>query len=482
MAIDKTKRPLRVPPQFQLYAEEHGLFDLYHRMLQRLVIVKPEDPLQYMIDWLQRESDAVPKIAVIGAPASGKASIARKLAENSGAVLVDANKIATSDEEIVSELKDRLTNPGSEPLRRGFVLNNMPSSRKQALLLQQVGIHPTHIISLDAPESVLLGRRMGKYVDPATGLAYHNVFDWPQQNDHLKKADNASKEDFCSDMEKWQREKVGIFDAYEGAHTIFHVNSDQPLNDVAYQASQIVQQPPRSDGIIIPRVVILGPTGAGKNTLAEFLCTKYKVVHVDADAWINIIAADKSSSIGDQVRQFQSNSDENQEIQLPDDLMVRCINERLARIDCQTKGWILHGFPKNSVQAESINMLGHRPNKVFSLELPIEGAVERLTNRRVDPVTGNRYHLLWNAPENQEILERLVMAPYDDEEIVSDKYRAYSANIQPIKQVYLDQEKQLEKPIGGIFNVINADQDMQTVAEFGESMLINPVPLNPVRE
>merc|ERR1712071_205219 len=139
MAIDKTKRPLRVPPQFQLYAEEHGLFDLYHRMLQRLVIVKPEDPLQYMIDWLQRESDAVPKIAVIGAPASGKASIARKLAENSGAVLVDANKIATSDEEIVSELKDRLTNPGSEPLRRGLVLNNMPSSRKQALLLQQWG-------------------------------------------------------------------------------------------------------------------------------------------------------------------------------------------------------------------------------------------------------------------------------------------------------------------------------------------------------
>jgi len=485
MAIDKTKRPLRVPPQFQLYAEEHGLFDLYHRMLQRLVIVKPEDPLQYMIDWLQRESDAVPKIAVIGAPASGKGSIARKLAEKNGAVFVEASNIASNDEEIISELKDRLTNPGSEPLRRGFVLNNVPSSRKQALLLQQVGIHPTHIISLDAPESVLLGRRMGKYIDPATGQTYHNVFDWPQTNSHLVKARNANREDFEIEMEKWQREKVGIFDAYEGAGVIFHVNSDQPLNDVAYQTKQIVDQPPRSEGIIIPRVVVLGPTGAGKHTLSDQLSKKYKMVMVDADAWIKTIASDKSSTIGDQVRQFQDNQ-ENEDggmpAPLPDDLMVRCISERLSRIDCQTKGWILYGFPKNNIQAESIHMLGHRPNKVFSLELPLEGAIERLSNRRVDPETGSRYHLLWNAPENQEILERLMKAPYDDEENVTQKYHEYSAHIQAIKQVYLDQEKQLEKPIGGIFNAINADQDTQTVAEYGESMLINPVPLNPMRE
>lgn len=208
-------------------------------MLQRLVIVKPEDPLQWMIDWLQRESDAVPKIAVIGAPGSGKATIARKLAVQNGAVLIEASPIASNDEEIISELKDRLTAPGSEPLRRGFVLNNIPSSRKQALLLQQVGIHPQHIIALDAPDSVLLGRRMGKYVDPETGITYHNVFDWPNDTslaDKLEKAEGADKDIFRVDMEKWQREKVGIFDAYKPAGTVFHVNSDQPVNDVFYSA------------------------------------------------------------------------------------------------------------------------------------------------------------------------------------------------------------------------------------------------------
>merc|ERR1719219_1583440 len=281
-------------------------------------------------------------------------------------------------------------------------------------------------------------------------------------------------------MEKWQREKVGILDAYKAAGTIYPVNSDQPLNDVVYQSMQRVEQPPRSEGVIIPRVVLLGPPGAGKKTLAKTLTNKYKMVMVDADAWIKIIAADKISTIGDQVRQFQDEKGEDKA--LPDDLMVRCVSERLSRIDCQTKGWILYGFPKNNIQAESIHMLGHRPNKVFSLELPLEGAIERLSNRRVDPETGARYHLLWNAPENQEILERLMKAPYDDEENVTQKYHEYATYIQAIKQVYLDQEKQLEKPIGGIFNAINADQDTQTVAEYGESMLINPVPLNPMRE
>jgi len=479
MAIDKTKRPLRVPPQFQLFAEEHGLFDLYHRMLQRLVIVKPEDPLQWMIDWLQRESDAVPKIAVIGAPGSGKATIARKLAVQNGAVLIEASPIASNDEEIISELKDRLTAPGSEPLRRGFVLNNIPSSRKQALLLQQVGIHPQHIIALDAPDSVLLGRRMGKYIDPETGITYHNVFDWPNDTsltDKLEKAEGADKDIFRVDMEKWQREKVGIFDAYKPAGTVFHVNSDQPVNDVFYQSVQKVNQPPRSDGIVVPRAVIVGPPGSGKKTLCSYLANKYKSAIVDADAWIKIISSDKSSTIGDQVRQFRSENGEKSS--LPDDLMVRCISERLSQIDCQTKGWIMFNFPKNNVQAESINMLGHRPNKVLSLELPQEGSIERLSNRRVDPITGVQYHLLWNAPENKEILERLMKAPYDEDSSIRSRYREYGDNIQGIKQVYLESEKQLEKPTGGIYVSINADQDDTTVAEYGESMLINPVPLN----
>lgn len=479
MAIDKTKRPLKIPPQFQLYAEEHGLFDLYHRMLERLVIDKPDDPLEYMLNWLRRESDPVPKIAVIGAPSSGKHTVSEKLSSKLGTVLVKPSSMATSDEEIIADLKERLTAPGSEPVRRGYILNNIPASKKQALLLQQAGIHPNHIISLEASDDILLARRMGKFSDPETGQIYHNVFNWPNDEtvrERLVRSEKADKDVFKQDMQYWSREKVGIYDAYKNSSNIFPVNCDQPQIDVVNQAMAIARQPVRSQAIRIPRVVILGPTGSGKATLANYLGQKYKMCIVDADAWIKIVASDKSSSIGDAVREFQSESQEGEP--LPDDLMVRCIAERLSRMDCQTKGWILHGFPKNYAQAESIGMLGHRPNRVFLLELPLAGAIERLENRRVDPLTGNRYHLLWNAAENNEISERLLKAPYDDASIIHDSYQAYAATIKQLVQVYIEMEAQLEKPSGGILVRINADQDLQTVAEYGESMLINPVPLN----
>ena len=27
--MDATKKPLRIPPEFSIYAEEHGIFDMY---------------------------------------------------------------------------------------------------------------------------------------------------------------------------------------------------------------------------------------------------------------------------------------------------------------------------------------------------------------------------------------------------------------------------------------------------------------------
>lgn len=479
MAIDKTKRPLKIPPQFQLYAEEHGLFDLYHRMLQKLVIDKPVDPLEYMVNWLRRESDPIPKVAVIGAPSSGKHTVACRLAETLGAVLIQPSNLETTDEGVINNLKDRLTAPGSEPVRRGYVLNNMPSSRTQALLLQQAGIHPNHIIRLEADEKILISRRMGKYLDPDTGNTYHNIFNWPQDIElasNLIKAPNSNKESFQTDMQRWSRESVGIEEAHKLTENLFTVNCDQPIEDVYQQTLAIVNQPPLSESIRIPRLVILGPVGSGKHTLASHLCTTFNIVQVDANAWIKIIASDKSSSIGDAVREFQD--EHGVEAALPDDLTVRCISDRLSRMDCQTKGWVLFGFPKNYAQAESINMLGHRPNKVFQLEFPLDGVIERVSNRRVDPVTGKMYNLIWNAPENAEIAERLLQAPSDQREILREQFDEYEASIKQLLQVYLEMEKQLEKPTGGILVKINADQDIDTVMEYGVSMLIKPVPLN----
>lgn len=488
MAIDKTKRPLKIPPQFQLYAEEHGLFDLYHRMLQQLIIDKPEDPLEYMINWFKRESDPVPKIAVIGPPSSGRHSVAQTLSEKLGAVLVKASPHAKGDDEIVSELTNRLRAPGSEPVRRGYILEDLPKNKRQALLLQQNGISMEHILLLDAPENILLGRRTGKYQDSETHKTYHKLYNWPEDadiQDRLQLCQNANREDFEKDLVYWKREKIGILEAYKNANIVRTVNADQPLVDVAGHCLKVAQQPNRSEATIIPRLVLLGTKGSGKETVANFLCDKYKMVKIDVEKLIKIVADDRGSSTGDAIRtclrenniEIENDDYKNPAIsQMPDQLLVRLVSDRLSRMDCQTNGWCLYNFPRNFSQVEALNMMGHRPNKVFSLELPLETAIERLSNRMLDPVTGSAYHKVWNPPESLDIMKRLVMAPYDDEEVISYRFNEFNSTINSIKKVYLEQEKQHEKVVGGIFININADQDLTTVLEYCESMLVNPIP------
>ena len=46
--------------------------------------------------------------------------------------------------------------------------------------------------------------------------------------------------------------------------------------------------------------------------------------------------------------------------------------------------------------------------------------MERLTLRATDPVTGERYHMLYNPPRSQEIKERLEIHPYDNEDQVNN--------------------------------------------------------------
>ena len=43
---------LSIPPEFSNYAEEKGIFTLYEGMLHALLVARPEDPLQFLSQYL----------------------------------------------------------------------------------------------------------------------------------------------------------------------------------------------------------------------------------------------------------------------------------------------------------------------------------------------------------------------------------------------------------------------------------------------
>lgn len=67
----------------------------------------------------------------------------------------------------------------------------------------------------------------------------------------------------------------GIKDCFKAVSRTF--NADQPLNDVFAQVFSFTSKKPRSVAPRTPRVVILGPTGSGRKTVAMQVSRKYDI-------------------------------------------------------------------------------------------------------------------------------------------------------------------------------------------------------------
>ena len=99
------------------------------------------------------------------------------------------------------------------------------------------------------------------------------------------------------------------------------------------------------------------------------------------------------------------------------------------------------------------------------MDIPNDSIMERTTLRYLDPITGDRYHMLFNPPPTQEVQERLRQKPNDSEENIRSRITDYYANVRHINDYY---------ETNGLH--INADQDPNTVFESIESGVVNPVP------
>ncbi len=131
------------------------------------------------------------------------------------------------------------------------------------------------------------------------------------------------------------------------------------------------------------RLVIFGRQGAGKGTQCERLCHRYGAVHVATGEMLR--AAERlDSALGKQAATHLKRGE-----LLPDEVMIGLVQERVSEIDCQSKGFILDGFPRTLIQAESL--ADFIPTSEFDgaidLEVSKELVIERLQMRHRDDDT-----------------------------------------------------------------------------------------------
>ncbi len=175
------------------------------------------------------------------------------------------------------------------------------------------------------------------------------------------------------------------------------------------------------------RILLLGAPGAGKGTQSKKLAEEYGIEHV---------------TTGDALR---ANKDMETEYGTPRSFMEAgelvpdpVVNEIVKTALSDADGFVLDGYPRNLDQAEYLSGITELDAVIF-LDVDTEVLVSRLTGRRMDPETGDIYHVEFDWPEDEAIQDRLVQREDDQEDTVRDRLEVYRENTEPVIEHFREQ-------------------------------------------
>jgi len=193
-------------------------------------------------------------------------------------------------------------------------------------------------------------------------------------------------------------------------------------------------------------IVLFGPPGAGKGTQAEAIVAATGKPQVSTGDMLRA-ALNAGTELGLEAKKYMDVGE-----LVPDEVIIGLIADRMNHNDA-SNGVLFDGFPRTIPQAEALAKIATL-SLVISIEVPDESIVERIVGRRMDPETGEIYHVNFR-PAPADIAGRLVQRKDDNEEAVRTRLLAYHSQTSPLADWYSNK---------GILKKVNGNQPMNQVA------------------
>ena len=200
------------------------------------------------------------------------------------------------------------------------------------------------------------------------------------------------------------------------------------------------------------RLVLLGAPGAGKGTQAKMLIEKYRIPQISTGDILRKAVAD-GTPLGKEAKAIMERGE-----LVPDKIVLGLVEERVKQDDCK-KGFILDGFPRNTVQAEALDKLLNdikMPlDSALSVDVPKEDLMKRLTGRRTCKSCQQMYNIYFTPPKKEGACDKcggeLFQRGDDKEETIKKRLDVYDAQTAPLIGYY--KKKGILKSVVGIGSI-----------------------------
>lgn len=409
--------------------EEKKILDLFQALTKQLVIHRPDAPIDFLIERIGKKEPI--RIFVVGPPGSISKLLAKRLAKDMGFTTIsvgdivrkEATKTTDIGKQIAECLKTYRYIPDDvigyiiknhilkcENEYQNWVLEGFPRTKAQALSLQKIGIIPDKFIMLNVERTQSLEKLKKSMIEQGTNLV----------GEDLETAAEVA-------LSEYELHVGGVRDSYK--KFIYDAAVDKPMDEMEQDLLKMVKIK-LNDPMRPPRIIILGPPGSGRSTQARSLAERYGIVHVSVMDLLKEEMGKKTTR-----GKIIANCIIKGEL-VPSIIVISLVEHRLKESDCYVNGWVMDGFPKTIEQVSLLTQMKIVPTKVVILECKQEVCIERLSMKRIDPVTGFYYNLAENAPDDGDVLARLIEIEGNDEDTVKRRWYLWDEFVGKIEEMF----------------------------------------------
>lgn len=178
-------------------------------------------------------------------------------------------------------------------------------------------------------------------------------------------------------------------------------------------------------------LILLGPQGSGKGTIAKRICADFGLVPISTGELFRE-SARKKEKLGLEAQKYMNKGE-----LVPFDLTLKILKQRISMPDCK-KGIILDGFPRTLEQAKALKDVLNI-DLVINIDLPYDECIKRMIARRVCPECKESYSTLLGCGETcDKCGTKLVQRDDDKLDAIKHRLEVYDKTITPLINFYSD--------------------------------------------